>query len=106
MRIGFIGLGRMGGNMVRRLLRDGHEIVAYNRSPEKTREIAMRIAKLATGRFEIAGLDQSFHGLTAGAASVTWSVGRGGYGPQLPGTFMIPAPYAYRCPVEWRNRGP
>jgi 6-phosphogluconate dehydrogenase len=40
MRIGFIGLGRMGANMVRRLLRDGHEIVAYNRSPEKTREIA------------------------------------------------------------------
>jgi len=40
MRIGFIGLGRMGANMVRRLLRDGHEIVAYNRTPEKTREIA------------------------------------------------------------------
>jgi 6-phosphogluconate dehydrogenase len=40
MRIGFIGLGRMGGNMVRRLLRDGHEVVAYNRSPEKTQEIA------------------------------------------------------------------
>ena len=40
MRIGFIGLGRMGANMVRRLLRDGHEVVAYNRTPEKTREIA------------------------------------------------------------------
>jgi 6-phosphogluconate dehydrogenase len=40
MRIGFIGLGRMGANMCRRLLRDGHEIVAYNRSPEKTRELA------------------------------------------------------------------
>jgi 6-phosphogluconate dehydrogenase len=39
MRIGFVGLGRMGANMVRRLLRDGHEIVAYNRTPEKTREI-------------------------------------------------------------------
>ncbi|HSW41749.1 MAG TPA: NAD(P)-binding domain-containing protein, partial [Patescibacteria group bacterium] len=24
MRIGFVGLGRMGGNMVRRLVRDGH----------------------------------------------------------------------------------
>ena len=68
-------------------------------------EIAMRIAKLATGRFEIAGLDQSFHGLTAGAASVTWSVGRGGYGPQVPGTFMIPAPYAYRCPVKQLANG-
>jgi 6-phosphogluconate dehydrogenase len=39
MRIGFVGLGRMGGNMVRRLLRDGHEVVAYNRTPEKTKEI-------------------------------------------------------------------
>ena len=40
MRIGFIGLGRMGANMVRRLHRDGHEVVAYNRTPEKTKEIA------------------------------------------------------------------
>ena len=40
MRIGFIGLGRMGANMVRRLLRDGHEVVAFNRTAEKTREIA------------------------------------------------------------------
>jgi len=40
MRIGFIGLGRMGANMVRRLIRDGHEIVVYNRTPEKTTEIA------------------------------------------------------------------
>ena len=42
MRIGFIGLGRMGANMVRRLVRDGHEIVVYNRTPEKTKEIAGR----------------------------------------------------------------
>ncbi len=47
MRIGFIGLGRMGSNMVRRLLRDGHEIVAYNRTPEKTREIAGEGAEAA-----------------------------------------------------------
>jgi 6-phosphogluconate dehydrogenase len=40
MRIGFIGLGRMGANMVRRLLRDGHEVVAFNRTAEKTREIS------------------------------------------------------------------
>jgi 6-phosphogluconate dehydrogenase len=40
MEIGFIGLGRMGANMVQRLLRGGHRVVAYNRSPDKTREIA------------------------------------------------------------------
>jgi 2,2-dialkylglycine decarboxylase (pyruvate) len=74
-------------------------VILLNTGSESN-EIAMRIAKLATGRFEIVGLDQSFHGLTAGVASVTYSVTHHGYGPQLPGTFAIPAPYAYRCPVR------
>lgn len=30
MKLGFVGLGKMGGNMVERLLKDGHEIVVYN----------------------------------------------------------------------------
>ncbi|TMB67584.1 MAG: decarboxylating 6-phosphogluconate dehydrogenase [Chloroflexi bacterium] len=33
MRLGMVGLGRMGGNMTTRLLRDGHEVVAYGRDP-------------------------------------------------------------------------
>ena len=32
MRIGFIGLGRMCAYMARRLLREGHEVVAYKRT--------------------------------------------------------------------------
>jgi 6-phosphogluconate dehydrogenase len=40
MHLGFIGLGRMGSNMCRRLIRDGHSVVAYNRTPEKTKELA------------------------------------------------------------------
>jgi len=40
MHLGFIGLGRMGSNMVRRLVLDGHAVVVYNRTPEKTTEIA------------------------------------------------------------------
>ena len=40
MHLGFIGLGRMGANMVRRLILDGHALVVYNRTPEKTKEIA------------------------------------------------------------------
>jgi 6-phosphogluconate dehydrogenase len=34
MQLGMIGLGRMGGNMVRRLLRGGHQCVVYARSAE------------------------------------------------------------------------
>jgi 6-phosphogluconate dehydrogenase len=34
MEIGMIGLGRMGGNMVQRLLNGGHRVVTYDRSAE------------------------------------------------------------------------
>jgi 6-phosphogluconate dehydrogenase len=40
MQIGMIGLGRMGGNMVRRLLRTGHECVVWNHSPGPIAELA------------------------------------------------------------------
>jgi 6-phosphogluconate dehydrogenase len=40
MQVGMIGLGRMGMNMARRLLQDGHEVVAYNRTPAKVGRIA------------------------------------------------------------------
>jgi 6-phosphogluconate dehydrogenase len=36
MEIAIVGLGKMGGNMARRLLRAGHRVVGYNRSPEPT----------------------------------------------------------------------
>src|SRR5438132_414741 len=39
MELGMIGLGRMGANMVRRLLLGKHRVVAYNRTPDKTKEI-------------------------------------------------------------------
>ncbi|MFN8619189.1 MAG: decarboxylating 6-phosphogluconate dehydrogenase [Chloroflexota bacterium] len=39
MELAIVGLGRMGGNMARRLHRAGHRVVAFNRSPEKTHEI-------------------------------------------------------------------
>ncbi len=34
MQLGMIGLGKMGGNMTERLMRDGHKVVVYDRSPE------------------------------------------------------------------------
>jgi len=40
MKIGMIGLGRMGGNIARRLMRGGHEVVAYDRSAEAVADVA------------------------------------------------------------------
>ena len=39
MQLGMIGLGRMGANMVRRLMQAGHECVVYNRSPGPVQEM-------------------------------------------------------------------
>ena len=38
MQLGMIGLGRMGGNMVRRLMRNGHKCVVYDRSPQAVQD--------------------------------------------------------------------
>ncbi len=65
----------------------------------ESNEVAIRMAKLVTGGFEILGLSGSWHGMTAGAQSYTYSKTRKGYGPQIPGSLMIPAPYEYRCPI-------
>jgi 6-phosphogluconate dehydrogenase len=40
MQLGMIGLGRMGANMVRRLMKGGHECVVYDVSPDSVKELA------------------------------------------------------------------
>lgn len=39
MQIGMFGLGRMGSNMVRRLLKGGHQCVVFKRSPQKIADL-------------------------------------------------------------------
>jgi 6-phosphogluconate dehydrogenase len=46
MQLGMIGLGRMGANLVRRLMRDGHRCVAYDVNPDAVKSLA---AEGATG---------------------------------------------------------
>ena len=45
MQLGMIGLGRMGANMARRLMKAGHQIVAYDRSPDAVKQLAGEGAK-------------------------------------------------------------
>ncbi len=49
MQIGIIGLGRMGANIARRLIRHGHGCVVYDRSPEPGRQLAGEGATTANG---------------------------------------------------------
>jgi 3-hydroxyisobutyrate dehydrogenase-like beta-hydroxyacid dehydrogenase len=47
MRVGFIGLGRMGSGMVASLLRAGHEVTVYNRTPSKAQGLVEQGARAA-----------------------------------------------------------
>ena len=53
MQIGMIGLGRMGANMVRRLLKGGHHCVVYDRSPNAVTQL---VEEKATGATSLADL--------------------------------------------------
>jgi len=54
MQIAMVGLGRMGGNMARRLLRDGHECLVYDRDPEAVAQLVAEGAVGAAGMRELA----------------------------------------------------
>ena len=79
-----------------------NKVILVNTGGEAN-EVALRLAKMHTGRFEIVGLTRSWHGLQAGAASLNLAGGHAGYGPMMPGTLALPAPYAYRCPIRHCN---
>lgn len=66
----------------------------------ESNEAAIKMAKLASGGFEVVGLGGSWHGVTGNAGSVSFASDRKGYGPGMPGTFVLPEPNAYRCPIR------
>lgn len=59
MKIGFVGLGKMGGKMVERLLQKGHEVVAYNLTQK---EIDEAVSKGAIGATSLSDLVNKLDG--------------------------------------------
>ena len=66
----------------------------------ESNEAAIKMAKLYTGGFEVVALGGSWHGVTGHASGASFASDRKGYGPGMPGTYVIPEPNAYRCPVK------
>jgi 2,2-dialkylglycine decarboxylase (pyruvate) len=66
----------------------------------ESNEAAIKMAKLYTGKYEVVSFDRSWHGMTSGAASATFSAGRRGYGPPMPGNLTLPTPNGYRSPFR------
>ncbi|WP_312487834.1 phosphogluconate dehydrogenase (NAD(+)-dependent, decarboxylating) [Sphingomonas sp.] len=54
MKIGLVGLGRMGGNIARRLMQAGHQVVAWDRNDDAVQALAKDGAEAATGLEDMA----------------------------------------------------
>ena len=74
----------------------------------ESNEAALKMARLATGRYEVVAFDRSWHGVTGGASAATFNGARRGYGPPAPGVLALPTPHPYRSPFasdggyDWR----
>ena len=69
----------------------------------ESNEAALRMAKMHTGGYEVLAIGGSWHGVTGAAAAASFASDRRGYGPTIPGVFVIPEPDAYivlRAPAE------
>lgn len=66
----------------------------------ESNEAALKMAKLATGGWEVLALGGSWHGVTGMAGAVSFASDRRGTGPKPAGVHVIPEPNAYRCPVD------
>ena len=73
--------------------------IQLNTGAEST-EVAIKMAKMYTGGFEILSFTAGFHGLTTGSGASTFSMGRSGYGPTVSGAYAMLTPYCYRCPLK------
>ena len=85
MRIGFIGLGRMGQGMASRLLGGGHDLLVYNRTSGKTAELAKAGARVATSISEVCRDRDAVISMVADDAALEGvTLGPGGVREHLP----------------------
>ena len=78
MKVGFIGLGRMGEGMAANLLKAGHEVTVYNRTPRKAEPLAAQGAKIADKVSEACQGDAPSPCLRMTRLSPPWLLARAG----------------------------
>lgn len=84
MKVGFIGLGHMGAAMAENLIKAGHEVAVYNRTPDKARALAAAGARIAASVSEASQGDAVMTMLANDDAVESVVLGREGVLASLP----------------------
>lgn len=77
----------------------------FGESGSDSNEVAVLLARRATGRLAVGALTQGFHGLSDTTRAISYSAATAGYGPPVPEVFALPTPYCYRCPYKSEGKG-
>lgn len=72
----------------------------FIQSGADSNEAAILFARRATGRSAIAALHLNFHGYSDVSRAMSYIAAAPNHGPTIPDLYAIPAPYAYRSPIE------
>ena len=78
MKVAFVGVGRMGQVMARRILAAGHDLGVYNRSPDKTRALAAEGARLLRSIAEAARYGEAVYTMLSDDAALEDVAGQAG----------------------------
>ena len=93
------------GRGARRRWRPGWTKVLLLTTGAESNEAALRLAKVATGGWEVVGFAQSWHGMTGAAAAATYAAGRRGHGPAPVGSMAVYRPQRLPASVHGRATG-
>ncbi|MDN4614894.1 NAD(P)-dependent oxidoreductase [Leifsonia sp. F6_8S_P_1B] len=88
MKIAFLGLGRMGRELVTHLIDNGHQVTVWNRSPGPAEEVGRRGARVAASAAEAVGDADAVVSVLFGPETVREVIVDGGL-PFLPGALWI-----------------
>ncbi len=106
LRVGWLGAGRMGATMVRRLLGAGYEVTVYNRTPEKVEPLRAEGAERAATIAELASQPVVFTAVGGDSDLVAVTTGEGGLlsGESVPGVLVDCSTVSREASAQVRER--
>lgn len=93
-------VAELGETLATKWMPEGLTKSIFINTGSESNEVALRMAKMFTGGYEILTLGGSWHGITGGVSAVSMASDRKGYGVPTPGVFVIPEPNSYRPYIE------
>lgn len=89
-------VARLARTMAQDWMPQGLTKAIFVNTGSESNEVALRMAKMHTGGFEVLAVGGSWHGVTGGVSATSFASDRRGYGVHVPGVHVLPEPNLYR----------